>query len=103
MDGQISFYEKLCDRECKLRFRYDEKNLELAVVGSFLLIAGSEENLAPFQETRITCLVDSVDEFTTFLQEQGAVIVDPPKAVPTGRNMRARHRDGLVVEYVEHG
>ena len=102
IDKRISFYENLCGKKCTLRFKYDEKNLELAVVGSFLLIAGSESHLEPFKETRITCLVDSVDDFKTFLQEQGASILDAPKATLTGRNMRARHIDGLVVEYVEH-
>ncbi len=67
-----------------------------------MLISGSENHLAPFKKTKITCLVDSVDDFKTFLQEHGATILDPPKSVPTGRNMRARHMDGLVVEYVEH-
>ena len=33
----------------------------------------------------------------------GADIVEPPRPVPTGSNMRVRHQDGtLVVEYVEH-
>lgn len=102
IDNQISFYENLCDQKCKLRFNYVEKGLELAIVGPFLLISGSENQLTPFKETRVTCLVDSIDDFNTFLVEQGAIILDEPKIVPTGRNMRARHADGLVVEYVEH-
>ena len=32
----------------------------------------------------------------------GAAIVEPPKPVPTGSNMRVRHPDGTLVEYVEH-
>ncbi len=102
IDSHISFYENLCGQKCKLRFKYDEKGLELATVGPFLLISGSENHLKPFKETRVTCLVDSIDDFKAFLQEQGATILDEPKIVPTGRNMRARHADGLVVEYVEH-
>lgn len=102
MNDYLSFYENLCGQKCKLRFKYDEKGIELAAVGSFLLISGSENHLAPFKKTKITCLVDSVDDFKTFLQECGATILDAPKSVPTGRNMRARHMDGLVVEYVEH-
>jgi hypothetical protein len=31
----------------------------------------------------------------------GADIVEPPKPVPTGSNMRVRHQDGTLVEYVE--
>lgn len=102
IDDHLSFYENLCGQKCKLRFKYDEKELEIAVVGSFLLIFGADKHLEPFKETKITCLVDSLDDFKTFLQEQGATILDEPKIVPTGRNMRARHADGLVVEYVEH-
>jgi hypothetical protein len=32
----------------------------------------------------------------------GADIVEPPKPGPTGSNMRVRHQDGTLVEYVEH-
>ena len=32
----------------------------------------------------------------------GADIVEPPKRVPTGSNMRVGHPDGTLVEYVEH-
>lgn len=102
IDNRISFYENLCGQKCRLRFKYDEKGLELAIIGSFLLISGSENNLKLFKKTSITCLVDSVDDFKTFLQEQGATILEEPKIVPTGRNMRVRHADGLMVEYVEH-
>ena len=29
-------------------------------------------------------------------------IIEQPKLVPTGMNMRGRHPDGMIVEYVEH-
>jgi hypothetical protein len=29
-------------------------------------------------------------------------IIEQPKLVPTGMNMRVRHPDGMIVEYVEH-
>jgi len=102
IDRQIIFYENLCDKKCKLRFNYDQQGLELAVVGSFLLISGTDEHLEPFKETTVTCLVDSLDDFKVFLLKEGVTILAEPKMVPTGRNMRARHRDGLVVEYVEY-
>jgi hypothetical protein len=46
-------------------------------------------------------LVDSIVDFKVFLIEQGATILEEPKKIPTGKNMRVKHPDGLVVEYVE--
>jgi predicted enzyme related to lactoylglutathione lyase len=100
-DESIRFYENLFGCKRDTRFHYSEKGLELASVDTCLLISGSADNLRPFEETRVTYLVDSLDEFRAFLVEQGASILEEPKTVPTGKNMRARHPDGLVVEYVE--
>lgn len=102
LDRAVSFYENLFRQKCKSRFKYPEKELEIASVGSFLLISGTSNSLKPFKDTKVTVLVDSIDDFKVFLQEQGATILENPKSVPTGRNMRVRHMDGLVVEYVEH-
>lgn len=102
MENTLSFYENLTGVKCALRFNYSEKGLELAQVGPFLLIAGSKENLAHFRDTTVTFLVDSVDEFRNFLVQNGSTILEEPKTVPTGINMRVKHPDGLIVEYVEH-
>jgi len=101
MDKTISFYENLFGLKCKLRFKYPEKELDIASVGSFLLISGSTNHLKPFRDTKVTLIVDSIDDFKIFLQEQGATILEDPKPVHTGRNMRVRHMDGLIAEYVE--
>ena len=102
LEPTIAFYEGLFCETCRLRFPYPAMRLELAQVGCVLLIAGSPEDLEPFRATRSTFLVDSVDAFRLHLVQSGAQILSPPKDVPTGRNMRVRHPDGLVVEYVEH-
>jgi hypothetical protein len=47
----------------------------------------------------MTIRVDNLDSARRFLEAEGAAIIEQPKP---GRNMRARHRDGLVVEHVEH-
>ena len=62
----------------------------------------SEEKLHSFKSTRATFLVDSIDDFRNWLLNVGAVILEEPKKVPTGRNMRVLHPDGTIVEYVEH-
>ena len=101
-ESAITFYERLSGARCSLRFHYDAVRLVLAQVGCFLLIGGSLEDLAPFQETRLTIVIDDLDAFRYFLEGERAEVLSPPKVVPTGRNMRVRHADGLVVEYVEH-
>lgn len=98
----VSFYEWLLGEECRLRFAYPEVGLELAQVSSVLLVAGSESALRPFRDTQMTFLVDSLQEFEEELSRQGARIIEHPRRVPTGRNMRVVHPDGAVVEYVEH-
>lgn len=102
LDSTIAFYEALFGETCRLRFSYPAVHLELAQVGHVLLVVGSEVDLEPFKGTRSTCLVDDLDAFRVHLEESGGQILPEPKAVPTGRNMRAEHPDGLVVEYVEH-
>jgi hypothetical protein len=45
--------------------------------------------------------IDSLDEFSTWLSANGAETIHPPRTVTAGRNLTARHPDGLVVEYFE--
>lgn len=102
MDKSIDFYERLSGQKCTMRFKYPEKELELASISSFLLISGSVDNLQPFKNTKVTLLVDSIDEFLEFSIKNGSTILEYPKSVPTGKNMRVKHPDGLIAEYVEH-
>jgi len=102
LENSIFFYEKLFGEKCELRFKYSEKELELAMVGSILLISGSADRLEPFTETQVTILVDSIDEFLEFHTAHNSTILEYPKSVPTGKNMRVKHPDGLIAEYVEH-
>lgn len=102
LDQSLPFYEELLQTRSKNRFRYPEMHLELAQVGNFLLIAGSDEALAPFRDTIATILVDSLSEFKAYLEVHGSKILRGPRQVPTGINMTVRHPDGTVIEYVEH-
>ena len=102
LDRTIAFYETIYDTRARMRFHYPSAQLELAEVGDVLLIAGDEAALAPYTATRATVIVDSIEDFRTALVEQGARILEEPAAAPTGAKMRARHQDGMVVEYVQH-
>ncbi|WP_434511101.1 VOC family protein [Desulfitobacterium sp. AusDCA] len=102
LDSGLSFYENLLGIKARSRFDYPEMKLELATVGDILLIAGSKEALKPFQNTNATFLVDSVEKFRNYLEQQGGKIIRGIKDVPTGWNMIVKHPDGAVIEYVEH-
>lgn len=102
MERPLAFYEELFGITCERRFKFIEVGLELAQVGDVLLLAGSDESLQPFRDTKMTLLVDSLDDFLVHLMKSGCEMVSEPRNVPTGRNMTVRHPDGTVVEYVEH-
>ena len=98
----LAFYEPLLGLKAEDRFRYEKAGLELARVGNLLIIAGSDETLAPFRETSVTFLVDDLGETRKELLTHGAQILRDTQEVPTGHNLTVRHPDGTVAEYVEH-
>lgn len=102
IEQAIEFYEKIINEKCSMRFHHPKADLDLAQIGSLLILGGCNEALAPFRETQATFLVDSVSEFRDFLLKSGAVIIRDVTEVPTGFNMTVRHPDGTVAEYVEH-
>ncbi|MGH7869996.1 MAG: VOC family protein [Candidatus Dormibacteraceae bacterium] len=102
LETAITLYERLLRVPCDLRFEYPEMSLRLASIGNVLLIAGNETALESFRATAMTLLVASLDEYLERFDALGVEVVSPPKAVPTGRNLLARHPDGTLVEYVEH-
>ena len=102
LDKHLDFYEALLDSKTELRFTMPQTGLELAQIGNMLIIAGSEDSLKPFRETKVTVLVDSIDQFKAFLEKRGSKIVRGPSKVPTGINMTVQHPDGSIFEYVEH-
>lgn len=106
MRETVAFYKALTGGRCTLHFPFPERGLELASVSSpsvsFLIIAGDDTSLSPFRETKLTMLVADIEAVAPALMALGAEIVQPVTPVPTGFQTRARHPDGLVVEYVQH-
>ncbi|WP_413927096.1 hypothetical protein [Clostridioides sp. ZZV14-6345] len=74
-----------------MRFSYKEVVLELAQIGNVLLLSGSDDSLKSFIETKSTFMVDSVNEWRSYLLKNGAVVVRDKKKVPTGYNMTVKH------------
>ncbi|MGO8918685.1 MAG: hypothetical protein ACLQJR_22520 [Stellaceae bacterium] len=102
----VAFYKALTGGRCSLHFPFPERGLELAAVSSpaasFLIIAGSDADLAPFRPTALTVLVEEIAAVAAQLVPLGAAVLQDVTPVPTGYQMRLRHPDGLVVEYVQH-
>jgi len=102
LDDAIAFYEAVTGELCALRFSHPDAGLEVAAVGALLLIAGPPERLAPIRATQVTLLVDNLDAARATVVAAGAMILEEPRHVPSGRNMRVRHPDDTICEYVEH-
>ena len=102
MNTAIDFYERLTNEKCANRFEYKQVGLEIARINNLLIIAGTDQALEPFKGTSATFLVDSISEYKDFLNHNGAVIIRDIQQVPTGLNMTIKHKDGVIIEYVEH-
>ncbi|MDR3373228.1 MAG: hypothetical protein P4L98_05810 [Ancalomicrobiaceae bacterium] len=106
LERTSSFYQELLGGTETLRFTYPEKGLELAAVTgaacSILIIAGDAESRRPYEATRLTLKVGRLEPVLAVLLAAGAEQLDEIRQTPVGRNMRFRHGDGLVVEYVDH-
>ena len=106
LDRTIEFYRSLLSGTVTMRFAYPEAGLELAAVSSaalsVLIIAGPPERRAPFEATRLTVKVDRLEPTIAMLTGAGCDQLEPIQKTPVGRKTRFRHRDGTVVEYVDH-
>jgi alcohol dehydrogenase len=97
----IQFYEELQGVVCERRVRISETGVEAAKVGGFLVLSGNSEQLDAVRNVQGILYLDSLDDFSGWLGRNGAEIIHAPRTVTGGRNLTARHRDGLVVEYFE--
>lgn len=99
LDAALPTFVELTGEQPRLRFTY--RDLHLASVGGYLLLAGTEEALAPYRGTHATTIVESVDEVLRIAERHGGEILDGPNEVPTGRNLTVRHPGGATIEYVQ--
>jgi predicted enzyme related to lactoylglutathione lyase len=100
-EASIQFYEDLQQTKCERRVEIPETRTRAAKVGRFLILGGDQERLSAVRHVDAIFYLDSLDEFHMWLNRNGAKIVHPPREVTGGRNLTARHPDGLVVEYFE--
>ncbi|MBV7508857.1 hypothetical protein KW850_27010 [Bacillus sp. sid0103] len=101
LEKAVQFYEGLFQTKAT-RFNYWSTGLDIAALGDFLLISGTDEALANVRDTPICFLVDDIHAYKTWLLENGAVIRQDITKDFSGFNMIVQQPDGTVVEYVEH-
>ncbi|WP_225823733.1 hypothetical protein [Streptomyces naphthomycinicus] len=99
LDVALPTFVELTGEQPRLRFTY--RDLDLASVGGYLLLAGSREALAPYRGTHATTIVESIDQVLRLVEEHGGELLDGPNEVPTGRNLTVRHPGGATIEYVQ--
>jgi predicted enzyme related to lactoylglutathione lyase len=96
LDAAIPLYCELAGDVDVRRFPYRE--LELALVGPFLLYSGPLEK---YVSQTATVIVDSLTSVLDALGKSGAEILEAPNEVPNGTRIVARHPDGSVFEYMQ--
>jgi len=101
MEALIGFYEELQGIQCQRRVKISETATEAAKIGNVLIIAGEKRRIDDVRYVDAIFYVDCLEDFETWLPRHGAEIIHPPGEVTAGRNLTARHPDGLVVEYFE--
>ncbi|MFF2382229.1 VOC family protein [Streptomyces sp. NPDC058108] len=95
LEDAIPLYQELTGEEVR-RFPY--RDLELALVGPFLLYSGPLEN---YVSQNGTVIVASLTPVLEALGKAGAEILEAPNEVPNGTRIVARHPDGSVFEYMQ--
>ena len=96
LDAAIPLYRELAGDVEVRRFPYHD--LELALVGPFLLYAGPLEK---YVSQTATVIVDSLDPVLAALGNAGAEVLEGPDEVPNGTRILARHPDGSAFEYMQ--
>ncbi|MEU2226973.1 VOC family protein [Streptomyces sp. NPDC012751] len=98
LDTTVPFYEGLTGGRAQ---RFSRGAVEVAAVGSFLLMSGPESELEILRKVTATIAVEDVEEAHRLLDGLGAKVVAGPVPTPAGRNLLAVHPDGSVFEYVD--
>ncbi|MFJ9819240.1 VOC family protein [Streptomyces sp. NPDC101151] len=98
LEAAVTFYEQLAGGRA---LRFERGGVQVAAIGSFLLMSGPEAELDLLRKVTATIAVQDVDEAHRLLTDLGARIIAGPVPTPAGRNLLAMHPDGSVFEYAD--
>lgn len=99
LESTVATLRAVHGTEPHLAFEFDP--WKLVGIGDTLVVAGTEEALAPIRGSLGPWIVEDIDAARSTLLESGASIASDIEEVATGRMMYVRHADGHVVEYVQ--
>ncbi|MQY20195.1 VOC family protein [Nocardia macrotermitis] len=74
---------------------------DIALIGDFCVVAGTEEALARYRGTVGPVIVADIAATLALLEDTGARITVAPFDGPAGRSALIRHADGVEFEYVQ--
>ncbi|WP_265446651.1 VOC family protein [Flexivirga meconopsidis] len=95
LDSAVDFYTSITGGAAQ---RFSFRDVELARVGDFLLLAG---DASAYGDRTATVLVRSLEPVIRDLATYDGAVVEGPTPGPNGRRLIARHPDGSVFEYIE--
>ncbi|MGW1288301.1 VOC family protein, partial [Streptomyces sp. NPDC002586] len=98
LETAVPFYERLAGGRA---MRFERGGVQVAAIGSFLLMSGPEEELEILRKVTATIAVKDVEEAHQVLTGLGARVLAGPVPTPAGRNLLAMHPDGTIFEYVD--
>ncbi|WP_261571256.1 VOC family protein [Frankia gtarii] len=98
LDAALPLYQRLAGDAPTRRFGF--RDVELAWVGPFLLVAGTPAALAPLRNRAATMLVDDLDAVASTITSAGGALIEGPGESPNGTRLIAEHPDGTVFEYL---
>ena len=96
IEAAIKRYESLTRETVRERFEVPEQGIEVAILGSLTLIAGSEREIGALRNVRATFIVDSLAEYDAHLRSTGATTLHGPSPTPAGTNLIVRDIEGGV-------
>jgi predicted enzyme related to lactoylglutathione lyase len=101
IEAAIERYEALTRESVSQRFELPERGIQIAILGSLTIIAGSEREIGALRDVRATFIVNSLAEYDAHLRSTGATILQGPSRTPAGTNLIVRDVEGVVFEFVE--
>jgi predicted enzyme related to lactoylglutathione lyase len=97
LDAALPLYERLSGATPR---RFNFRDVELAWVGSFLLLKGDPQAIAKYQRVA-TLIVSDLRAATDAVAALGGDVIEGPSEAPNGQRMIAQHPDGAVFEYIQ--
>ena len=101
LEKAVLFYEELFKTKAT-RFTYWSIGLDIAGLGDFLLVSGSDDALELVRDVAICFLVDDIHAYKTWVLDNGAMIHQDFNKDFSGYKMIVQQPDGTVVEYVQY-